>query len=619
MILSPRLRARCARLLEWLPALVVLPFLAVLWVSVLGRVGVRWELEWNEGQSVEQAWRFAAGLPLYPKVADGWVPYMYAPLYHMLLGLGMRWTSVDALPLGRFLSVLGMVAAQWAVFQIVYDRTRRASAALFAVGLTAIWYKASGLSWDLVRVDGLAIGLAMVGLAILARPRRSDSAVIVGMLVLALAVLAKQNLGLLAVACTLQLVFLRPRATILGGALVGFLVINFVFLMIVSGNSEFLKYTVTNASHHLSRHDVFFPGAFYPDRFRAELPDGVGWFGTLDAYIALWLDKGPPEVWKEFVRHWALTLGIPGLALAWSVLRRRRAHWWFFMLPVAALLAGAITAWAKFGGFSNNFLPFYVGWAILLSLCAEWLRRQTTGLMRMAIPVTVAALVLLQIVQPWALPDAKDEVTRYVLADKEGDVQARSLVLETGVRRMRPLTAGDGARPLPWWADAYYDVSRIESAGLLWLPSRTWPAPDSDLAFAALGKWLDERRALGENVWVMHHQWYAMRRGHPAVMNVDMARCAEWAGDPIPPQLLDKISDGGFQWIVLDMEDITYEWLPLGVRQRIQAGYQPIGPVPGLAPFVGTNALLPTTGARMRPLYAWRSNALAAPDTQGSD
>jgi hypothetical protein len=67
-----------------------------------------------------------------------------------------------------------------------------------------------------------------------------------------------------------------------------------------------------------------------------------------------------------------------------------------------------------------------------------------------------------------------------------------------------------------------------------------------------------------------------------------------------------------FQWIVLDMEDLGNEWLPMGVRDKILAAYTTAGIVPGMEPFAATPALKPTTGAAMRPLHTWQSRTLAA-------
>src|SRR5690606_224762 len=58
--------ARHRRLCLLAPALVLAPYALLFLITALARVGSPVELEWNEGQTAEQALRFARGEPLYP-------------------------------------------------------------------------------------------------------------------------------------------------------------------------------------------------------------------------------------------------------------------------------------------------------------------------------------------------------------------------------------------------------------------------------------------------------------------------------------------------------------------------------------------------------------------------
>jgi len=606
----PAVPRRLAVVARWAPVAVTFPFLILLWWTILGRLGTPWELEWNEGQSVEQAWRVVLGEPLYPAPSEGWVPYMYAPGYHLVLGWLLRLTDSEALPMGRFLSILAIAATQWAVFQFVYDRTRRALTGLLAVCLTAIWFKASGFSWDLVRVDALALAPAVWGVVLMARPGAKSHAIIGGMLLLALATFTKQTYGILAVVCTAQALLANRRATLLGGALVAFLVLNAVQLFHVNGNDAFLKYTVTNASNHLSRSDVYLPGSMWPDRFREGLPTDAGTLGFAAHYVAKWREVGAPPIWTEFIRFWWLAGGVVLLWWLASAFRGRWKTWVPLVLPFAAVMAGAVSAYAKFGGFTNNFLPFHVGLAIVLALACDGLQRAGTGWWRTFVPVGVAFVLAAQILMPWAALSPTDSRTRFIAsAGERTSAMTQQMILE-GARRAGDSVEEEGSLGirLRFW------VARYAHQGLIWFPSRQWPAEGSEEAFAALNRWLAERRERNEAVWIVHHHWYAIRMGHPPTMNADMVRCAEWAGDPAPGSFGDTLAAAKFQWVVLDIEDVGNEWLPHGARDKLLAAYEPMGVIPGLESARGGNALAPVTGAPMRPLYLWRSRVLGAQD-----
>ncbi len=143
----------------------LLPVLALAWLllTVLGiwggRLGYAFDLEWMEGGMLAHAWRIREGLPLYAAPSPEFVPFVYPPGYSVLLAAVGAVVGLDYLP-GRLLSVLGVVAAASAVGAMVYRRPERDGVvAACAAGAFVSCYAFSGAFYDLVRPDGLSLGL----------------------------------------------------------------------------------------------------------------------------------------------------------------------------------------------------------------------------------------------------------------------------------------------------------------------------------------------------------------------------------------------------------------------------------------------------------------------------
>ena len=137
----------------------------LLWVLVLlgrtvgPRLGAPYDLEWMEGGMLVHAARVADGLPLYVRPGPDFIPFIYPPLYHAVLGAwGALAGGVDYLP-GRVLSVLGVALAALALAAAARAEGLRAGAAAAAVAAFASTYEDVGAFFDLVRIDGLGLGL----------------------------------------------------------------------------------------------------------------------------------------------------------------------------------------------------------------------------------------------------------------------------------------------------------------------------------------------------------------------------------------------------------------------------------------------------------------------------
>ncbi|CAN5336126.1 hypothetical protein BH09SUM1_BH09SUM1_29460 [soil metagenome] len=564
-------RARLGHLSEWLPVAALAPFLVLFLLTTLPRFAAPFELEWNEGQSAEQAYRFAARLPLYPGPEGGWVPYMYAPLYHIVFGTAMKVTGLYTLAIGRLISLLATVATLQALFLIVFERTRRVAASLVAPLLYLAWFKATGYWYDLARVDSLALAFAVWGMALTLKREPRLWQALLGAVLLLCGALTKQPLAVVAVFCVAALTVRRPRMGVAAAACLLFLSVNFVFVFTESGNSQFFHYTVTNALAHQSRTDQYFPGALSADDFMRRVPEPESILSIIGAYIHAFRREPAPGLWAECGRWcWLIALFVTG-GFFFGSFRRRRLRGMIFLPPLIILAWMSFSAYAKFGGFVNNFQPLYMGLALCAAMTVGSLRLWSRGWFRVGANIAVTLLITAQVYQPWNLPSANPQY-------------------------------GQSAVPVGF-------LTRLNDAGLTYYPSSQRPPRESYEAYRALNEWLVSRTLANQRVWIIHHQWYAVAAGHRLPMNPDMVRVAEWAQDSVPHQMLASFQSGEFGWLVFDQEQLEYEWLPSGVADVIRLSYEPAGLVPGMAQFRGTPAMQPLTGAQMRPLYLWRLKA----------
>lgn len=132
---------------------------ALLALTVAGRLAHPYDLEWMEGGMLLHALRVMEGEPLYVMPSSDFIPFIYPPLYHWLLGgLGALLGGVDYLP-GRVLSLVGTLAG---VAALVVGLRREGANPVLALAIGGIFlstFDETGAFFDLVRIDGLLLAL----------------------------------------------------------------------------------------------------------------------------------------------------------------------------------------------------------------------------------------------------------------------------------------------------------------------------------------------------------------------------------------------------------------------------------------------------------------------------
>lgn len=126
--------------------------------AVAARIPHPFDLEWMEGGMLVHGLRVLQGQPLYVLPSSEFIPYIYPPLYSWLLALGGLVVPLDY-PLGRAISTVGSLAGAAA---LVAAARLEGARWLLAAGAGAVFlstFENSGQFFDLVRIDGLLIGL----------------------------------------------------------------------------------------------------------------------------------------------------------------------------------------------------------------------------------------------------------------------------------------------------------------------------------------------------------------------------------------------------------------------------------------------------------------------------
>jgi hypothetical protein len=151
------------------PGALVLAVCLCVWIAATWalRLTYPYDLEWMEGGMLSHAWRMRQELPLYVRPGPDFAPFIYPPGYPAVVA-GLASATGLAPWLGRGVSILGSVVAAAMITQTLW---RRGAPKFLSLGCGAVFlgtYAASGAFMDLVRPDGLFIGLlaASVGLAL---------------------------------------------------------------------------------------------------------------------------------------------------------------------------------------------------------------------------------------------------------------------------------------------------------------------------------------------------------------------------------------------------------------------------------------------------------------------
>lgn len=209
--------------------------LTIVWALALAvvfalRLTFPLELEWMEDGALQQALRLQRGEPIYGPPNPAYVPYLYTPLYSILLaGLGV--VSPLGFVLGRLVSIGAVLATCFGLWRIVRFEGKPLPHRAAAVGLFLSSYVFCYRWLDLARIDATFIALVVWALALLREGAQSRRKLALAGLLMALAfwtkqtafvfVLASGAVGLLVAPRRLWIYVLVIAVVAGGGVLVG--------------------------------------------------------------------------------------------------------------------------------------------------------------------------------------------------------------------------------------------------------------------------------------------------------------------------------------------------------------------------------------------------------------
>ena len=301
------------------------------------RLPYPFELEFMEGDSVDQVWRVLHGLPLYVSPSVDFTPAIYPPLYYYI---GAAFASVMGLgmvPL-RIVSLLASLACFALIGSFVWKLSRDRLAAWLAVGLFAATYAESGAWLDTARVDTLMVAF-MLAAAWLARLGEKRGHIVASAVLCAAAIFTKQSAILLPLALLAYLIFAKPKRAVDFG--VAFLIAFGVPLawLEIASHGWFGVYAVTIPAAH--PWDTLMLISFWTQDIL--LPLSIAF--TLAAFFALVL-------WRE----------------------KRRSDLLFLLLAGAGMIAAAYAPRVKAGNFDNDLVPAYAFLALAFGMALSDLR-----------------------------------------------------------------------------------------------------------------------------------------------------------------------------------------------------------------------------------------------------
>ncbi len=155
------------------------------------RLQYPFELEWEEGGSVDHVRMILSEKNLYARPSLEFIPYFYTPLYYYVSALMAKVTGVGFLPL-RLVSYLSSLGCFLLIFLIVRAETKNKFSAALASGLFAATFKISGVWFDVARVDSLFLFFLLAALYVIRSSTSAKGQVLAGVLI-SLSFLTKQT------------------------------------------------------------------------------------------------------------------------------------------------------------------------------------------------------------------------------------------------------------------------------------------------------------------------------------------------------------------------------------------------------------------------------------------
>lgn len=472
----------------------------IVWIGVLAwvfarRVGFPLELEWMEGGVLHQAQRFAQGQPIYPPPSIDFVPFLYTPLYPMVLGVLGKLFGLGFV-LARVVSIVATVAIGLGIWRAVRQEGRPPAHAALGVALFASGYVFTFRWLDVGRPDSLHLALVVWGLVLLrgagqaAEPRLARRRAIVAGLLVALAFWTKQTAALFVLGSGIGALLVAPRQLPLYAATIA----------IVDGGGVLLGNALTDGWLWTYIYELHQAHAFNRERFTTKT---WGMFVHALPFLVLYL-----ALRLGLVIEAARRRASSGERGSW----RAAAYWW--LLCATGLLVSALgysTQWAE----PNAFMPGVAMLAVAIAVTLPAHGRAEVVALGLGVLQLVFALVVEPTYQP--IQDRGPSAWRqsYVWQDPARTVPSKEDVARAVALRAELSATGGEVLALhrPYWSVLAGGPGHVGTMGMSDVP----PADQERLK--------SELRAS-----IRAHRWAAI-----------------WLEGPPPPWLRGELRHAGYR------------------------------------------------------------------------
>ncbi|MFO0632813.1 MAG: hypothetical protein U0168_08185 [Nannocystaceae bacterium] len=447
-------------------ALVVTWALALAVVFAL-RVGFPLELEWMEGGILHQALRLQRGESLYPPPGPEFVPFLYTPLYAIVVGtLGLVFPLDYAL--GRVLSILAVVAIAAAIVRAVRREGKPRAHQFAAVGLFASGY-VFGFRWlDVARPDSMFLALVVWALVLLREAWGDPHKAAIAGVLMALAFWTKQTAAVFVIASGVGALLVAPRQLWIYAGVIA--VLDGGVLWLANARSDGRLWHYVFELHQLHR--------FNHERFASKtwgmFVHAAPWLTVLVAWLVL-----------RFVAPWGLRarkLGGDEQRLRARISAHRGLLYWTWIALASALVSalGYSTQWAE----PNAFLPGILFGAVWIGVALPGAGRAQALALALVGAQLLFALVLeprYQPIQDRGLAGLGDSYTWQALdrtipsADARAEAAALRAQLQAPPRELLALQR-------PWWSVLAGGTGHVGSMGIADLAPADRKALESTLA-----------------------------------------------------------------------------------------------------------------------------------------
>lgn len=411
----------------------------VLGVMVL-RVGFPLELEWMEGGVLHQAHRFAHGQALYPPPSSDFVPFLYTPLFAIVLGTLGKMLGIGY-GLGRVLSIVSSVAIGWAIWTAVAGEGKPKAHRIAAVGLFGAGYVFTFRWLDLARPDTMAMALCVWALVLLRHSKGSHRKAALAGLLMALSFWTKQTAATFVIASGVGALLVAPRQLpVYAGT-----------IAVIDGGGVLLGNAMTDGRLWHYIYELHQTHAFNEERFEKKT-----W--------GMFMHAGPFVLLAVFVSLWGLARRLRSSAA--RVAEGAGPLYWGLMAGTGLLVSalGYSTQWAE----PNAFIP-----GVLMGSIALGVVLPTEG----ALASVAGVLVALQLVFSTAVEPTYQPIQRegWGALAKSYQWQRWERTVPSAARRARAAALRDDierapgpvfALQRPWWAILAGGEGHVGSMGI---------------------------------------------------------------------------------------------------------------------------------------------------------